>query len=1408
MPSRQRRKSDKKIKDTNRNMTEDATDPSVAEVPEEPLQDSAARQSVFTLSDVTSDMDDDTVVLSEPPEQEEQEEEDEEPEHSEQIRRVSSMSRSDKHKSAPKLPQILVRAPELKAVYDEVVYEVDLDPPFLTPYPDVEEMYHKAQQKVTANSTPDVYRSELRKVYEVLSQVRSNEAELKRKLTKREHEVEDLVFRLKQDPRVAKVLVLADRWRREKAEAEEVSQWSGHWKRSVNGQVTGRGQSVVGSLEEVSQWSGHWKRSVSDRVTGRCQSVVRSLEEVSQWSGHWKRSVSGRVTGRGQSVVRSLEEVSQWSGHWKRSGSGQVTGRGQSVVRSLEEVSQWSGHWKRSVSGRVTGRGQSVVRSLEEVSQWSGHWKRSVSGQVTGRGQSVIGSLEEVSQWSGHWKRSVSGQVTGRGQSVVRSLEEVSQWSGHWKRSVNGQVTGRGQSVVGSLEEVSQWSGHWKRSVSGQVTGRGQSMVRSLEEVSQWSGHWKRSVSGQVTGRGQSVIGSLEDVSQWSGHWKRSVSGQVTGRGQSVVRSLEEVSQWSGHWKRSVSGQVTGRGQSVVRSLEEVSQWSGHWKRSVSGRVTGRGQSVVRSLEEVSQWSGHWKRSVSGQVTGRGQSVVKSLEEVSNEYLAELNSIRADIRTMENNLNILRKNNKKMTEELEARKKLEKKMDELEEINLQKEQRIAELHQALHSVQEDYNDIKHDAQREKEELLAKLESVPNLSHSSLEDMRKQLERTKAENFKLKVEISSKATTIQVLQKNLNMTKYHMGQLNKNICHLKRKSKKLHDSLQKVSRNLAKCEAEKETLTLVAQSLNTENTRRGVHYKTMSRSLKQCDTAKARLIFQAEARNKEIFKCSNKNRDLQMEIERLLHELSVSRELEGNMQKVLDSANRQIQTLKNKLYLSEAKANYGVAELKYQKNLLSTAKANAEGLGKNLKHIIGEMKSVYYRMASCNSMNIEKNNAIRHLETVVADHCPIRISFWAQKIIYVIRIQDSENDSLIISSQKLEQLLKKTRDSMLVLRQKNAEAATEAHMQAELFTMLKYMLKFTETEKDTAVKITCNSDNTIIFLRQESARRLHEILKLSEEVHAQKQLVKNFVKTLEHEKHENNHLIRLLHEADLEQQDLKRHYYQLRYERDVFGAMVIQCRTENELLVKKMSVMDSMLKAGFFEVRKQSMDMRILKIEIRNLRRKLNSFQGIDFINGELRSELVDTCRALQLEQDKRAAIENLKQPVPHHHRFLMHARLTEYEMVMKIQKLQSILVSKYKEISSKDSALHTRNKQLLQLKLLLAKRPGVDCYEELTAAKELLHRKNKQIKSLLGELNAARYDIETKEKKNEDLLAEMRNDKSLLAEYKRKATAISTAVTKSNSELTKRKPFAGGLRLNVTKPKQITATLTPLCLTK
>ncbi|CAL1543405.1 unnamed protein product, partial [Lymnaea stagnalis] len=111
------------------------------------------------------------------------------------------------------------------------------------------------------------------------------------------------------------------------------------------------------------------------------------------------------------------------------------------------------------------------------------------------------------------------------------------------------------------------------------------------------------------------------------------------------------------------------------------------------------------------------------------------------------------------------------------------------------------------------------------------------------------------------------------------------------------------------------------------------------------------------------------------------------------------------------------------------KLIHQKSLLAEAIANAEGLFKNLTGCVKELKQVYRSLEVSEDAVAERTNIIRHLDNLCRSYA---------KTIYV---QDSENESLVVNSKKLEHLLKKSKENMLALRQKNADAATDAHLQA-------------------------------------------------------------------------------------------------------------------------------------------------------------------------------------------------------------------------------------------------------------------------------------------------------------------------------------------------------------------------------
>ncbi|CAL1543403.1 unnamed protein product, partial [Lymnaea stagnalis] len=202
---------------------------------------------------------------------------------------------------------------------------------------------------------------------------------------------------------------------------------------------------------------------------------------------------------------------------------------------------------------------------------------------------------------------------------------------------------------------------------------------------------------------------------------------------------------------------------------------------------------------------------------------------------------------------------------------------------------------------------------------------------------------------------------------------------------------------------------------------------------------------------------------------------------------------------------------------------HEKSLLTQATAHAESLFKNLSACVKELKTLYKTLEQTDDAVAERTNIIRHLDNLCRAYA---------KTIYV---QDCENESLVINAKNLEQLLRRSKDDMVALRQRNAEAATDARLQTELLHTITYMLSFTQKENETISRMYDRTDDNIILMKQEDAKRIHNIMKLSEDVYANKMLVRGYVKVLEQEKKESGYLLQQLQQAEYEHRLLKFQY---------------------------------------------------------------------------------------------------------------------------------------------------------------------------------------------------------------------------------------------------------------------------------
>jgi len=234
--------------------------------------------------------------------------------------------------------------------------------------------------------------------------------------------------------------------------------------------------------------------------------------------------------------------------------------------------------------------------------------------------------------------------------------------------------------------------------------------------------------------------------------------------------------------------------------------------------------------------------------------------------------------------------------------------------------------------------------------------------------------------------------------------------------------------------------------------------------------------------------------------------------------------------------------------------------------------------------------------------------------------------------------------------------------------------------------------------------------------------------------------------ENGKQHKIIMSADAERLRQKKELDQVINERDILGTQLIRRNDELALLYEKIKIQQSTLNKGEIQYRQRLEDIRLLKLEVKKLRREKNillkSVANVD----ELRRELFHVQRELLRERTRCKALEEeLENPMNiHRWRKLEGSDPSTYEMIQKIQTLQRRLISKTEEVVSKEMSIQEKEKLYIDLKQILARQPGPEVAEQLQIYQQSLKDKTKQMKAMSSELNMCeaqnseyRYEIET-----------------------------------------------------------------------
>ncbi|KAI9217974.1 hypothetical protein BC828DRAFT_389860 [Blastocladiella britannica] len=240
----------------------------------------------------------------------------------------------------------------------------------------------------------------------------------------------------------------------------------------------------------------------------------------------------------------------------------------------------------------------------------------------------------------------------------------------------------------------------------------------------------------------------------------------------------------------------------------------------------------------------------------------------------------------------------------------------------------------------------------------------------------------------------------------------------------------------------------------------------------------------------------------------------------------------------------------------------------------------------------------------------------------------------------------------------------------------------------------------------------------------EVQKLKQQLDAAHQFIQN-------QQAEENKLHHIIAEAETERVRQKKEYEAVIQERDILGTQLIRRNDELALLYEKIKIQQSTLNKGEIQYRERLEDIRVLKLEVKKLRREKTILQHETTNVDSLRNEIYRLQKELLNERTRVKVLEEeLENPMNMHRwRKLAGSDPSTFELVQKVQTLQRRLIAKTEQVVEKELLLQAKEKLYADLKAMLARVPGPEVVQQLEALKSLVKEKTRESKALASELN-------------------------------------------------------------------------------
>ncbi|KAI4550823.1 hypothetical protein MJT46_018330 [Ovis ammon polii x Ovis aries] len=583
-----------------------------------------------------------------------------------------------------------------------------------------------------------------------------------------------------------------------------------------------------------------------------------------------------------------------------------------------------------------------------------------------------------------------------------------------------------------------------------------------------------------------------------------------------------------------------------------------------------------------------------------------------------------------------------------------------EEVTKERDQLLSEvvkLRECLAQTIEQQQEMERSREEAEQSIIQFQQEIQQRQNEASRETRKK-EKLEKELRQIQTDMDSRQTEIKALQQYVQKSKEELQRLEQQLKEQKILNERAAKELEQFQMRNAKLQQENEQHSLAKEEevhqMRLDIGKLNKIREQIHKKLHQIEDQKAEVEQHKETLKNQILglerevEASKKQAELDKKaMDELLRERDI---LNKNMLKAVSATQKQIDLVK----------------------LHEQAKRNLEEEIQNYKDEAQKQRKIIFQLEKERDRYI--NEASDLTQKVLMNMEDIKVR---EMQIFDYRKKIAESETKLKQQQNLYEAVRSDRN----LYSKNLVEAQDE------ITEMKRKLKIMTHQVDQLKEEISAKESALVKLHLEQQRIEKEKETLKAELQKLRQQALETKHFIEKQEAEERKLLRIIAEADGERLRQKKELDQVISERDILGSQLVRRNDELALLYEKIKIQQSVLNKGESQYNQRLEDMRILKLEIKKLRREkgilARSVANVD----ELRQELFHTQREFLKERTRcRALEEELENPMNvHRWRKLEASDPSTFELIQKIHTLQKRLISKTEEVVEKELLLQIKS---------------------------------------------------------------------------------------------------------------------------